>query len=114
MSSRRVSAFVILASALGFGRARRIADGWRTAFAAEPLLLADLAALGFLDEPSIRDRSGRPAPLPSDELQFREGARSVARAIMDRAGLTHIDMTTALEALHNETDLESMDGLPGA
>jgi hypothetical protein len=103
--TRRIEAFKALIGLVGSSRATRIAGGWARAFAEAPELKADLALLGFLEEPAVRVRGGRPAPLPADELQFREGARSLARAIMDRAGLTYEDIRDALAEMDHEQAL---------
>lgn len=99
MNLRRMGMFKALAALVGAGRAQTVADGWRKALQDRPDLVADVAALGFLDEAPVRYRQGRPTPLPNDELQYRAGAGAVSRAILDRAGITHDELMRALEEI---------------
>lgn len=104
MNLRRMGMFRALAALVGGGRAQAVADGWRAALDGRPDLVADLAALGFLDEAPVRYRQGRPSPLPNDELQYRAGAGAVARSILDRAGITHDELMRALEEMTDEPE----------
>lgn len=97
--ARRIELFKGLARVFGKDRAVLVAGQWREALANRPELVADLAVLGFMADSAARLRAGRPAPLPADELAFREGARQAVQAILDRAGLGWEDVQQALEDL---------------
>lgn len=102
MNLHRVAVAIGLVRAVGPGPAGRVCAQWRAALAERPELVRDLMQLGFLLDDDVTDREGRPTPLPADELQFRAGARALARAIFARAGVTSEELMEAVS--HAEQD----------
>lgn len=102
-SFRRIGLFTDLVSSNGRRRAGRIAAAWRDVFRTHPELVADLIERGYMFEPGLEPEivngrdTGRLAPVSPHELARRDGARTLALAIIASADITPEEIRAILQ-----------------